>query len=98
MCHHAGDWFCSEDCSKIWQALNGKVAAGPTALDAADYTLQLMRGRDSSGTPAADATNIAIDIAQQVYMHLHLNRTCTHQHGCCMHCAVLCHSLVVPQV
>lgn len=62
----AGDWFCSEDCSSIWQALNGRVSAGPTPLDPPDYTLQLMRGRDASGSPAADATNAAIDTAQQV--------------------------------
>ena len=62
----AGDWFCSEDCSSIWQALNGRVSAGPTPLDPPEYTLQLMRGRDTSGSPAADATNAAIDTAQQV--------------------------------
>lgn len=66
----AGDWFCSEDCSSIWQALNGRVSAGPTPLDPPDYTLQLMRGRDTSGSPAADATNAAIDTAQQV-CHAH---------------------------
>ena len=43
-------------------------------LEAADYTLQLMRGRDSSKTPAADATNIAIDIAQQVCLASHSGR------------------------
>ena len=66
----AGDWFCSEDCSSIWRALNGRVSAGPTPLDPPDYTLQLMRGRDTSGSPAADATNAAIDTAQQV-CHAH---------------------------
>ncbi|DBA96080.1 TPA: hypothetical protein ACH3X1_001578 [Trebouxia sp. C0004] len=61
-----GDWFCSEGCSGIWQALNGRVSAGPAPLDPPEYTLQLMRGRDTSGLPAADATNAAIDTAQQV--------------------------------
>ncbi|KAL3153902.1 hypothetical protein ABBQ32_013467 [Trebouxia sp. C0010 RCD-2024] len=61
-----GDWFCSDDCSGIWGALNARVAAGPTALDTPDYTLQLMRGRDTSRTPVAEATNDAIDTAQQV--------------------------------
>ena len=63
---YSGDWFCSEDCSGIWQALNGRVAAGSTLLDTPDYSLQLMRGRDTSGTAAAEATNDAIDTAQQV--------------------------------
>ncbi|KAL0056243.1 hypothetical protein WJX82_009196 [Trebouxia sp. C0006] len=61
-----GDWFCSESCSGIWQALNSRVSAGPAPLDPPEYTLQLMRGRDTSGLPAADATNAAIDTAQQV--------------------------------
>ncbi|KAL0036052.1 hypothetical protein WJX79_000012 [Trebouxia sp. C0005] len=61
-----GDWFCSESCSGIWQALNSRVSAGPAPLDPPEYTLQLMRGRDTSGLSAADATNAAIDTAQQV--------------------------------
>lgn len=72
LCVPAGDWFCSEDCSGIWQALNGRVAAGPALLNTPDYSLQLMRGRDSSGTADAEATNNAIDTAQQVrlkYLH-----------------------------
>lgn len=64
--NYAGDWLCSEDCSGIWGALNSRVAAGPTPLDTPDYTLQLMRGRDTSRTPIAEATNDAIDTAQQV--------------------------------
>lgn len=69
LCAPAGDWFCSEHCSGIWQALNGRVAAGPSLLDTPDYSLQLMRGRDTSGTADAQATNDAIDTAQQVRLN-----------------------------
>lgn len=67
----AGDWFCSEDCNKVWQALNGRAAAGPSLVDTPGYILQVMRGHDTSGTAAAQATNDAIATAQQVREPLH---------------------------
>lgn len=63
------------------------MSAGPAPLDPPEYTLQLMRGRDTSGLPAADATNAAIDTAQQV-CHGHFSQ-CGHSqqimpsHQCC---------------
>lgn len=63
---HAGDWFCSEDCNKVRQALSSRVATGPSLVGTPGYSLQVMRGQDTSGTAAAHATNDAIGIAQQV--------------------------------
>lgn len=63
---YAGDWFCSEACNKVWQALKGRVAAGSRLLDTPGYSLQVMRGQDTSATATARATNDAIATAQQV--------------------------------
>lgn len=66
----AGDWFCSEVCSSIWDRLNATVAAGLTPLEPPDYppgyTIQMLRGRVTIDKPNAAATNDAIDIAQNV--------------------------------
>ena len=68
--YSAGDWFCSEVCSSIWDKLNATVAAGLTPLQSPKYppgyTIQMLRGRVTIDKPNAAATNDAIDIAQNV--------------------------------